>query len=66
MVFLANKTKVYHTTTNATHVIITNDVLEQGQTYVFQSRVMALCGFGEKDDAFGYYPRSGGESSFGS
>ena len=38
--------------------------MESGQDYIFQARVMALCGYGPENNVVGFYPTGGGESCF--
>ena len=64
-----NNNKVTNRKTNATRLVIKCDNYNhwrKGQKYSFVARVMGLCGYGNKGDTYGYYPRSGGESCFGS
>ena len=49
--------------TNATHLLIKCDGLIKGEKYNFYVLVKGLCGYGKREQTFGYYPLSGGESS---
>lgn len=67
MVFVEGTTeKAFVTLTNKTKLlIICGPNFDAGQSYVFQTRVKALCGFGAKSFALGLYP-SHGKFCFGS